>query len=257
VSVDTAFWLTGIVLEAAVVALLFHRQIFRVLPVFTFYVFWGLLTDLGMVAVQRWYPPSVYLRLFIVQLSIDSILQFCVLVELVWSVLRPYRSVLPRFSIFVIGALILLAGAAMWPISGTLALPGATPEWTLLSRLEQTSSALRILFFLLIAGGSQVLSLGWRSRELQVATGLGFYSLMSLGAAFLHSHHATIEFYRNVDRLVVATGFCSLLYWALCFAQKEAPRQEFSPKMQSLLFTVAGTARATRVALEEVGKSKR
>jgi hypothetical protein len=257
VSVDTAFWLTGIVLEAAVVALLFHRQIFRVLPVFTFYVFWGLLTDLGMVAVQRWYPPSVYLRLFIVQLSIDSILQFCVLVELVWSVLRPYRSVLPRFSIFVIAALILLAGAAMWPISGTLALPGATPEWTLLSRLEQTSSALRILFFLLIAGGSQVLSLGWRSRELQVATGLGFYSLMSLGAAFLHSHHATIEFYRNVDRLVVATGFCSLLYWAFCFAQKEAPRQEFSPKMQSILLSVAGSARSSRIALEEMGKSKR
>jgi len=257
VPVDTAFWLVSIALEAALVAVLLQRRVFRVLPVFTLYILWGMLSDLVMFAVQRWYPPSLYLRFFIVQMSVDTLLQFSVLVELAWSVLRPYRSVLPRSSIFVIGALILLAGAAMWPISGTLALPGATPEWTLLSRLEQTSAALRILFFLLIAGGSQVLSLGWRSRELQVATGLGFYSLMSLGAAFLHSHHATIEFYRNVDRLVVATGFCSLLYWTFCFAQKEVPRQEFSPKMQSILFSVAGSARSSRVALEEIGKSKR
>ena len=45
-----------------------------------------------------------------------------------------------------------------------------------MSQLQHTVSILRILFFLVLAGGSQLLSIGWRDRELQVATGLGFYS---------------------------------------------------------------------------------
>src|SRR3569833_1062897 len=81
---DMAFWVVSIGLEAALVAILAHRQVFRALPVFTLYVCWGLLSDLGMVAVQRWYPPSVYLHLFIVQMALDSVLQFSVLVDLVW-----------------------------------------------------------------------------------------------------------------------------------------------------------------------------
>ena len=40
-------------------------------------------------------------------------------------------------------------------------------------------------------------------------------------------------------------------------AQQEAPRQEFTPLMQNLLLTVAGTARAGRVSLKEDRTSKR
>jgi hypothetical protein len=56
--------------------------------------------------------------------------------------------------------------------------------------------------------------------------------------------------YRRLDRFLVASYLCSLLYWAFSFAQKEPERQTFSPQMQSLLLALAGSARATRVALE-------
>ena len=125
-------------------------------------------------------------------------------------------------------------------------------ELHLLLRLQQTFSILRVVFFLVIAGSSQVLALGWRNRELQVATGLGFYSLVSLGATMLHAHQSAASRYHLVDQFVAASYFCSLLYWTVSFAQKEAPRQEFSPRMQSFLLAVAGTARLTRVALSDV-----
>jgi hypothetical protein len=49
----------------------------------------------------------------------------------------------------------------------------------------------------------------------------------------------------------VASYICSLLYWVFSFAQKEAERREFSPQMQGFLRAVAGTARATRVAMTD------
>jgi hypothetical protein len=49
----------------------------------------------------------------------------------------------------------------------------------------------------------------------------------------------------------MAAYSCSLLYWAVCFAQQEAERREFTPQMQSLLLAVAGTARTTRIALAD------
>lgn len=255
-SVDTAFWIAGVGLEATVVTLLIYRRIARLLPIFTLYIAWSLLSDLGMFAIRQWYPQQ-YLPLFIDEIWLDSALQFGVLVELSWSVLRPHRSILPRATVYFLAGVILLVGGALWPVTGKIALPGATPEWHLLMRLEQTFSSLRILFFMVLAALSQVLALGWRSRELQIATGLGFYSLVSLGAVLVHTHHTSIAVYQNVDRIVVASGVAYLLYWVFCFGQTEAPRQEFSPKMQNLLFTVAGTARASRVALDEIGKSKR
>jgi hypothetical protein len=120
-------------------------------------------------------------------------------------------------------------------------------------RLQQTTSILRILLFLALAGGSQLLSIGWRDRELQVATGLGFYSFVSLAVAMLHAHHATGLMYNHLQQAVVASGLCCLLYWAFSFAQKEAERREFTPQMQSLLLAVAGSARASRISL--VGSS--
>jgi len=49
----------------------------------------------------------------------------------------------------------------------------------------------------------------------------------------------------------VAAYLCSLLFWVFSFSQQEAARREFSPQMQGFLRAVAGTARATRVALAD------
>ncbi|MGA9060199.1 MAG: hypothetical protein WB341_00905 [Terracidiphilus sp.] len=250
VSLDNAMWLAGILIEAAVIGLLFYRRIWQTLPVFCSYCVWDVLSNVGVYIVGRHYP--MYFQVYAAQVIIDSALLFCVLVELAWSVLRPLRPSLARRSLIIVGALILLAGAIIWPFA---AFPGlvhvASKQFLLLARLQQTVATLRILFFLLLAGGSQLLSIGWRDRELQVATGLGFYSIVSVTASLLQARGTSAAQFQHLNRFVVASFLCSLVYWLVSFAQKEAERREFTPQMQNFLLAVAGAAHSTRVALTE------
>jgi hypothetical protein len=204
-----------------------------------------------MYIVMSHYPVE-YFNVYFAQTVIDSALLFCVLVELAWSVLRPVRASLSRSALLVVAALLLLAGAAIWPFAD---LPGlahaATRQWLLLIQLEQTVSILRILFFLFLALGSQFLSIGWRDRELQIATGLGFFSLVNVAISILQARQSTRLQYGHLEQFVVAGFLVSLIYWLVSFAQKEGERREFTPQMQSMLLAVAGAARSTRVALED------
>jgi hypothetical protein len=180
-----------------------------------------------------------------------------VLVELSWSVLRPIRAALPHRTIAIIAVLLILLGSAVWPIAGLLALPGPSHQWHNLMQLLQAFSILRVVFVLVLAAFSQLLAIGWRDRELQIATGLGFYSLMSLGAAILHTHHLASSVYHNADQIVQASYLCTLVYWLFSFVQQEAPRQEFTPRMESFLLAVSGAARAQRMTLEQLRKTSK
>jgi len=244
--------------EAAAVGLLFYRRIYRNLPVFTFFLIWSIASDITMFALSRhWTAPDPrYYQSYMIESSLDFFVQFAVLVELAWAVLRPIRAALPRRTILVISIILLLVGGAVWPIAGKIALAGPTHQWHILLQLEQTFSILRVLFVFVLAGFSQLLAIGWRDRELQIATGLGFYSLMSLGAAILHTHHLSPIQYHNADQIVTVSYFCSILYWVLSFAQQEAARQEFTPGVENFLLAVSGAARADRLTLEKLRKSR-
>lgn len=253
-SLDNTIWLAGIVTEAMVVGLLIYRRLWRLLPVFCTYCVWDLLINIAGLSAQLLHSSTntpFYLTLYLVETIVDSLLQFGVLVELAWSVLRPIRASLPRFTLVVIGIAILGVGAAVWPFMVILAPRGATPVWNVLLHLQQTVSILRVLFFLLLAGFSQFLSIGWRDRELQLATGLGIYSLVSIAVTMLQSHQTTMGQYVLLNRIAIGGFLCSLLYWAVSFAQKQAERRAFTPQMQNMLLAVAGVARADRVALAE------
>ncbi len=255
-SLDYTVFFAYILAEAIVVSLLFSRHIWRTLPVFCSYCIWDLSSNLAMFAIRR-YEPAIYFQAFFTQTVLDSALVFCVLVELAWSVLRPIRASLSRGALVIVAVLILVAGAIIWPFAAVQSLSHIISTRDLFLRhLLQTTSILRVLIFLLLAVSSQFLSIGWRDRELQVATGLGLYSLVSLTVAMLHSHLANASQYRYLDEVVISSYLCCLLYWIFSFAQKEAERRAFTPQMQSMLLAVAGAARSTRVALEHSSANK-
>ena len=247
-NLENVLWLAGIVVEAVLIGELGYRRAWRTLPAFCLLVTWDFLTAAGNYIVYNNFFDK-YLTFYIVEISISSVLEFCVLVELSWSVLRPIRGSLTRKALFLVAGLILLAGLVIWPFSDVST--GAEANQHLLIHIVQTVGLLRIGFFVLLAATSQWLSIGWRDRELQIATGLGFYSIVSLLAAFLRSHNTSIDQLRLFNQVVVGSYLCSLLYWIIGFAQKEAQRREFTPQMQSLLLAVAGAARANRDALSD------
>jgi hypothetical protein len=256
-NVDNLIWLAATLTEAAVIVLLFYRRIWRTLPLFCSYCIWDLTSNLVVYAVGQ-YKPAVYFDVYFTQTVLDSILLFCVLVELAWSVLRPLRASLARRGLVIVTAILIAAGAIIWPFAALSGLVHvASKQFLIYAQLQQTVSILRILFFLVVAAGSQWLSLGLRDRELQVATGLGFYSMISVIASILQSHQATASQLENLNRFVVASYLCSLVYWLVSFAQQEAERREFTPQMQNFLLAMAGAAHSTRIAMTDSRDDKR
>lgn len=255
-SLDTTLLFLATTGEAAVLVLLLQRRIARLLPVFTIYVGWTIVSDVASSLLIHRYPAH-YLQIYNVEMPLDSVLQFGVLVELAWSSLSPVRALLPRGALIAVAVLILLLGAAVWPFAGITEIAGLSAQWHLTMHLQQTFTILRIVFFLALAACSQLLAIGWRNRELQVATGLGFYSMVSLGALMIQAHQASPLRYHAMDELVAVSYLFSLLYWVVSFVRQEAPRREFSPRMQRFLLAVAGAAHADRIALEQGRKSMR
>jgi hypothetical protein len=248
VAVETILLFVGDAATLLVVALLVGKRAFLNFPVFTSYLIWGIFGDVAQYAVFKYYPTK-YSIVFSICLAVDSIFQFGVLVEVAWSVLRPLRNALPKWLLPVIAVVIGLAGAAIWPLTSVQGLNTLSLASRLDAHIQETFSILRILFFLVLAGLSQLLSIGWRDRELQIATGFGFYSLVSV-AVWLQ--HRTWPQYHSLDQLVSVSYFCSLLYWVYSFAQQEARRREFTPQMENFLLAVAGNARSSRMAMRNM-----
>lgn len=256
---DTILWLIGLLAEAGVVGLAIKGKLFRITPVFCSYLAWCLLNDISLFFLNRYFGPS-YFRIYLIEMALDSVFQFAVLVELGWSVLRPIRSSLPRYSITVLALLIGMAGAVIWPISARMIPSGSMNHLSiLLVHGQETVAVLRVVIFMALAGFSQLLSISWRNRELQIATGLGFYSMCSLAVSIIHSHQTVHRpgeyngYYHALDQIGVAAYLCSLVYWIISFSQQEQERQEFTPEMRSFLLAVTGAARGTRMALADSG----
>lgn len=251
-SIETAVVLAAITAEAIVFALLMRRKAWRTLPIFCAYVAWTCLSDAASLAVISRVSLGAYRHYYIVQITIDSALQFTVLVELMWSVLRPVRDSLPRKTPVVLAVLVLLAGLVIWPLAGMTVPARFTDQEALLFHMQETVAILRVVCFLIMASFSQLLSIGWRDRELQVATGLGFYSIVSLLVAVVHSHQSIGDSYTALDRVGTVSYLGTLAYWIFSFASQEQKRKEFTPQMQQFLLIMSGGARAGRVALSEV-----
>jgi len=250
-SIETALLTAGIVAEALVVALLWGRRVYRQLPIFSAYLVWGLLSDCSMPALQSHFAAGAYIRIYLAESSLDSLLQYGVLVELAWAVLRPFHAMSPRRVLPVTALGVLLAGALAWPFSTTPESVRNQWDYVLIVRLGETFAILRIVFFLALAVTSHWLAVGWRNRELQVATGLGVYSLVSLAGSLEHRYQSvTAPAYHWVEVAIAASYVGSLVYWTVSFAQKEPPRPALPEHAHNILLELVETAHGQRVALE-------
>ena len=250
------FSLAGVLTEIAVVGLLLYRHIWRTLPVFLVYCIWALCSDAVSTALSIFSPQGYSLNFYIAVTVIDLAMQLSVIVELAWSVIRPVRDRLSRSAVWVVAGLILALGAAIWPFANTAGLVLPSKAWHLVVQMQQTVSVLRVLFFLGLVGCSQLLAIGWRDRELQVATGFGFYSLVSLVVAAVNAHLSTVGQFKQLYWVVATSFLVSLLYWVVSFGQKEEERHEFTPQAREILLAFAKSAHITRVQMNEFAATR-
>lgn len=237
--------LIGIAVQAAFIVVLAKGRLYRSLPVFFLYIVWGVAGDATFLILKT-LMHSQSLLPFEIETYIDSLFQYLVLIELAWSILRPIQRLLPRGFLLGISLIIALAAVLAWPLA-SIKEPLNYPRAFLLAlHAQRTFAILRILFFLVLACCSQFLRIGWRDRELQVATGLGFYSLVSLGATMVHSHQLLDWHYFYVDVAVACSYILSLGYWIYSFAQPEAARREMTPEMEHFLVGMTNAVRQQR-----------
>ena len=254
---DFSILVCGMAAEVAIILLLGKNRAYRSFPTFFLFMVWSLFSDGFLYYVRAHSSFDFFYRVYEVQLVIDSVMIFALLVEVAWSVLRPIRSSLPKYSWVGIAVLVLVGALLLWPIAGLTAPPGLVSEGKNLFLLQQTPALLRAVFFLALAAFSQVLSIGWRDRELQIASGLGFYSIVSLAITMMHTHQApTVPSYHLLDVMGGISYLVALFYWVYAFATQAAERREFTPQKQSMLLAVAGAARNTRVALNDSSNDK-
>jgi len=246
---------TGV--QAAVIGLLVFRKIYKKLPLFFSYLIW-LLLILGITSVvSKIYAssPLSSVHIFLAASILDAMFMVCVLVELSMSVLDPIREALSRWTAPAVGVLLLLAFAAIWPFAKPRGYADLLSASQYIVRLDIACSVLRIVFFLGLAACSQLLSIGWRDRELQVATGFGFWSFISLSASLLQMNLGTavttMETYHILNQVPVVGYILCSVYWIVSFAQKVPERREFTPQMEQFLLAVAGDVRATRMAMRD------
>jgi hypothetical protein len=254
-TLDHALLFCGMLGESLVLFLLIRRKVWRTLPLFCLYILWTLLTDLS-VAFVIWKFPAAYNKVYFYELIPDTFFQFVILVELAWSVLRPSRASLPRGTLYVLIFLILVAGAAIWPLASFAMPSNVSPHAELFVHFQQTVAILRVVCFLVMAGFSQILAIGWKDRELQVATGFGFFAIISLIVAVLHSHQAVGKSYEWLDSAVAASYVGTVVYWVLSFSTREQERREFSPQMRQILLQMGGGARTDRMALTDIPQKR-
>lgn len=234
--------------------LLMRKRIYREFPLFSAYQVWICAAAMGSAVAAVKLPSEVYNKVFFVSSILDAVFLFSTLVEMSMSVLKPVKTMLPRWTILAVIAVIGAVASGVWRIASP---PGAMK----LSKLSQsiihldiTTSVLRILLFVSLAALSQLLCLGWRDRVVQISTGLGFFSLVSLCVAFLHMNQGVggshlNELYHVLDRVVVVSYIASMMYWLVSFARDVRERQEFTPQMQKFIEVLAQNARSTQLAM--------
>lgn len=246
---ELVIFISGVIAEFALILVSARGRVYRTFPFFFLYICWCLFSDALMYYVRVELPASFF-HIYMIQLFVDSAMIFALLVEVAWSVLRPIRGALPKYSWIGIALLVAIGGAILWPVAGLAEPPYLSPEGKNLFLLQQTPAILRAVFFLALAAFSQLLSIGMRDRELQIASGLGFYSIVSLAVTVLHTHQSSgTAQYHWLDLAAGTSYLAAMVYWVFVFARQTVERREFTPQMQSMLLAVAGVARSTRVGL--------
>jgi hypothetical protein len=93
------FTLLGVIAEITLLIVLVGRRQYKIFPVFTLYVAFNLLSDLGVGALMAVYPIHIARSLMFGLLPLQYLLELGILLEIAWNVLRPVHTSLPQGSV--------------------------------------------------------------------------------------------------------------------------------------------------------------
>lgn len=243
---DSYFAIMGQILTGLLLLLLIWRRVYRHFPLYCLYLFESLASGIIMLSLYKSVSTSIYLKYYTLDFVLSSLLQFTVLVEIIHSVLKPFIKAFPRLGWLISLGFLLVFSGLLWPFVQFGIQHNLTLEAKLYFHLQILISIIRVFIFLMMAGGSRLLAIGWRDHELHIATGFGFYSLIYLTVTEIHIHQPIdwnnlqiIRGYHLFDQILVFSYLASLGYWLLMFSLKDAPRKEFTGSMADIVLRLS------------------
>ena len=214
-TIDRIIMLAGLQVEAVLLVLLAGKRVFSTMPVFTIYIGCSLGIDFTGFMIAD-YIPKWYLYFCIVNAIVDAGFFVLLVHELCGCVLRYNRATsLPRPLVFLVFAVI---AAVMSTLGRWSPFPHLTPIWQITVQAFQVAAIVQAAAFLTLTSWTGLKGLRWPERELQVATGLGLYSIVALAVAVAHTHLPTGHRFHWLDLLGPASYLGILVYWVAYFA---------------------------------------
>jgi hypothetical protein len=214
-TIDKAIAVLGSLLLAALTLVLARNKAYKIYPVFFAYQIWCLFsTFAGEFAASL--PPAIYFRFYLVNISVDSLFQFAVLAELGYAVAGHNRNRSPRWTL--IGLLVLPAALALRSLSNWSLPANLTDLGSLLVRMQQDLPVLLLAFLLALIWWSRLQGFRWPDFALHIASGLGFYFIVCLVVAIIHTHQHLDAGYRWADVAQAGSYLFVLSYWLLKLA---------------------------------------
>lgn len=259
-TLDGVIVATGLLLEAALVLVIFRKGLAKLYPVFLLYLLVNMTEDPLTWILNG--PGPRYARFYFVITVLDYLLQLLVLFEVSSNVFRPSRKSLPfpAWPVALVGALICAAIAAT--LSPQFHVASLHSVSQLFFRVTLGLALLKLLLFAFMIGFAQLLGIGWKNHVLQLATGLAFFGTVSVSIQIAVSHLrgsdqiAFVSQYVQLTQIQAVAYLATLGFWIWAFSRNEAPRKDFTPQMQQVLVTIAATARRTRLAVTRSGEHR-
>ena len=237
---DKAFWLTGLVGQIVLLAILVSRKRSSRFPVFTAWVAFDVAQSIINFAVYRFGSPAMYFWSYWGGAGIDVLLQLALVFEMAREVFGPTgRWVRGARKTFLIAGLIGAFLAVTLSFAVDPKLPTNLFAWSI--RLELFTSLLIAELVSAMFVAAQKVGLQWQSWVIGLGQGLVAWICVSVAVDMAHSYWGWTARYVALEYFRSGAFVFALVYWSMVFWREEPPRRMFPPEMLKYLADMTDT----------------
>jgi hypothetical protein len=187
-AITRVLWYVPLGLEISVLAVMLSRQLTKVFPVFSCYIFIVVLRDLALLFLR--YNTNLYSLVYWSGDGLAVLLSLGVILEVLQFLMRPFQSLIPLLrATWILGGIAALGAVGIYMLSS-----GGTGADRILESIVLAERAARLLqVFLLIVVIALLSRLGltWHQYSIGIVAGFGLYSGLDLAVlefgTYLHS----------------------------------------------------------------------
>ena len=246
-TLDLFFWAAGLLGHLILLVVLYLRGNAKTFPVFTGLIASRIAQTVALYAVYRFGTHADYFYVYLTFAFFEVVLQLGVLYEIASIVFRPLGAWAPdvrrKLCLLVVGSFS-IASVLAWLASP----PTERFGQTIFVKGNLFAAVLLSAVFVVVTSVSTRVGLAWRSHVLQLAQGLGIYSIATFiveaaDAYFgLPTRADGHRVYHFVQHCRIAIYLCCLGYWIVSLYRKEVPRHSITPEMRNRLFDLRNAA---------------